>query len=120
MYKTEVRMFYVCPMRLTTMTLPLGLPTSLFRIVLRIMQDRYGPTTLHSNVLFPGTSYNVTSNSNSSTAPPRRRVLTAYLAASKTSDEPSVASCEKTTEEASLSAHFPSLALMDRLTIRPN
>jgi hypothetical protein len=54
----------------------------------------------------------------SSTAPLHKRVLTAYLAALKTLDEPSPATCEKTTEEASLSAHFPSLALMDRLTIR--
>ena len=54
----------------------------------------------------------------SSTAPLHKRVLTAYLAASKTSDALSAATCAKTTEEASLSALFPSLALMDRLTIR--
>ncbi len=57
---------------------------------------------------------------NNSTAPLHKRVRTAYLAASKTSDEPSAAICEKTTEEASLSDYFPSLALMDRLTIRQN
>ena len=54
----------------------------------------------------------------SSTAPRHKRVLTAYLAALKTSDALSAAKCEKTTEEASLSDYFPSLALMDRLTIR--
>jgi len=53
-----------------------------------------------------------------STAPLRKRVLIAYLAALKTSDAPSAVSCAKTTEEASLSDFFPSLALMDRLTIR--
>ncbi len=41
MHKTEVQMFYVCPTRLTTTKLPLGLPTSLFRIVLRIMQEAF-------------------------------------------------------------------------------
>jgi len=47
-----------------------------------------------------------------------KRVLTACLGLSKTSDEPSAAKCEKTTEVDSLSDYFPSLALMDRLTIR--
>jgi hypothetical protein len=65
-----------------------------------------------------GTSYSVTFNSSSSSAPLHKRVLTAYLAALKTSDAPSQAACEKTTVEASLSDYFPSLALMDRLTIR--
>jgi hypothetical protein len=65
-----------------------------------------------------GTSYSVTFNSSSSTAPLRKRVLTAYLAALKTSDERLAAKCEKTIVEASLSDFFPSLAQMDRLTIR--
>ena len=56
----------------------------------------------------------------SSTAPLLKRVLTAYRAALKTSGAPSAATCAKTTEEVSLSVHFPSLALMDRLTIRPS
>jgi len=54
----------------------------------------------------------------SSTALLRKRVLTVCLGLSKTSAAPSAATCAKTTEEASLSALFPSLALMDRLTIR--
>lgn len=56
----------------------------------------------------------------SSTALLRKRVLTVYPVASKTSDEQSAATCAKTTEERSLSDYFPSLALMDRLTIRQN
>ena len=116
MHKTPVQMFYVCPTHLTTMKCPLGLPTSLFRIVLRIMQDRYGPTQLHSNVLFFGTSYNVTFNSNSSTAPLHKRVRTAYLAASKTSDAPSVATCAKTTEAVSSYEHYPFHVRMELLT----
>jgi hypothetical protein len=55
---------------------------------------------------------------NNSIAPLHKRVRTAYLAALKTSDAPSQASCEKIIEEVSLSGFFPSLALMDRLTIR--
>ena len=55
---------------------------------------------------------------NNSIAQRHKRVLTACLGLSKTSDEPSAASCEKTTEVDSLSDYFPSLALMDRLTIR--
>ena len=55
---------------------------------------------------------------NNSIAPLHKRVLTAYLAALKTLDAPSPVSCEKIIEEASLSDYFPSLALMDRLTIR--
>jgi hypothetical protein len=45
-------------------------------------------------------------------------VLTAYLAALKMSDERLAAKCEKIIVEASLSDFFPSLAQMDRLTIR--
>ena len=56
----------------------------------------------------------------SSTALLRKRVLTVCLGLSKTSAAPSAATCAKTTEADSLSAHFPSLALMDRLTIRQN
>ena len=55
---------------------------------------------------------------NNSIAPLHKRVRTAYLAALKTSDGRLAASCEKITVEASLSDYFPSLALMDRLTIR--
>jgi hypothetical protein len=55
---------------------------------------------------------------NNSIAPLHKRVLTAYLAASKTSDAPLAVKCEKVTEENSLSALFPSLAQMERLTIR--
>ena len=57
---------------------------------------------------------------NNSIAPLHKRVLTAYLAASKTSDAPLAVLCEKIIVEASLSDFFPSLALMDRLTIRQN
>jgi len=63
---------------------------------------------------FFGMSYSVTFSSNSSTAPLRRRVLTAYREALKTSDELSVARCEKTTEVRSLYEHYRSHALMVR------
>jgi hypothetical protein len=81
-------------------------------------EGAYTRTTPLLSALFSGTYCKLTLTSNSSTAPLHKRVLTAYLAASKTSDEQSAATCEKTTEEANLSVHFPSLALMDRLTIR--
>jgi hypothetical protein len=55
---------------------------------------------------------------NNSIAPLHKRVLTAYLAALKTSVEQSAVKCEKVTEENNLSALFPSLAQMERLTIR--
>ena len=117
MHKTPVQMYFVCPTRLTTMTLSPGHPTSLFRIVLKIMQGGYMPTTLHSNVLFFGTSYSVTFNSSSSTAPRHKRVLTAYLAALKTSDAPSPATCAKTTEEINLSERYRSPAQMGLSTL---
>jgi len=81
-------------------------------------EGAYTRTTPLLSALFSGTYCKLTLTSNSSTAPLHKRVLTAYLEALKTSDEQSAATCEKTTEEASLSVHFPSLALMDRLTIR--
>jgi hypothetical protein len=56
----------------------------------------------------------------SSTAPLHKRVLTAYLAALKTSDAPSVATCAKTTEARNLFVRCLSLEQMDRLMKTPN
>jgi len=117
MHKTPVQMSYVCPTRLTRMPLPLGLPTSLFRILLRITWEPYPRTTLHSNVLSFGTSYNVTFGSSSSTAPRLKRVLTAYRAALKTSDAPSAAICAKTTEAISSYEHYPFHVRMAHSTV---
>ena len=118
MHKTPVQMYFVCPTRLTTMTLSPGRQINLFPRVCGITPDSSTRTMPPSSASSFGTSYSVTFNSNSSTAPLHKRVLTAYLAALKTSDAPLAASCAKTTEEASLSDFFPSLAQMDRLTIR--
>ena len=120
MHKTEPPMFFVCPTHLTTTRLLRGGPLIHFRNPCAITPGKSGRTMLPSSGSYSGTSYSVTFNSSSSTAPLLKRVLTAYRAALKMSDAPSAATCAKTTEEASLSAHFPSLALMDRLTIRPN
>lgn len=118
MHKMQARMYCVCPSRLMTMTLLPGLPINPSLMLYGVTRGRYTRTMLRLRGLYSGMSYSVTFGLSSSTAPLHKRVRTAYLAALKTSDEPSPATCEKTTEEASLSAHFPSLALMDRLTIR--
>jgi hypothetical protein len=55
----------------------------------------------------------------SSTAPLRKRVRTAYLAALKTSDEQSAATCAKITEERSSYEHYLYPALMDHLITIP-
>jgi hypothetical protein len=74
-------------------------------------------------VKYFGMSYVKTSayqnpNSSSLYALLHKRVQIAYLARLKTLAAQSQVACEKTTEEASLSDYFPSLVLMDRLTIR--
>jgi len=53
---------------------------------------------------------------NNSIAPLHKRVRTAYLAALKTSDAPSQASCAKTTEAVNSFEHFLSHAVMAALT----
>lgn len=53
----------------------------------------------------------------SSTAPLHKRVRTAYLAALKTSDEQSVATCAKTTEEASSFDCYLSRVMTEVLTM---
>ena len=118
MHKMPVQMYFVCHTPLMTVKLSLGHPINHFPMRCVSTLGRYAPITPRLNGSFSGTSYKLTLTSNSSTAPLRKRVLTAYLAASKTSGEQSAATCAKTTEEANLSVHFPSLALMDRLTIR--
>jgi len=52
-----------------------------------------------------------------STAPLHKRVLTAYLAALKTSDERLAAKCEKTIEEINLFDYFPSHVAMELLAL---
>ena len=118
MPKTEPPMYFACPTRLTTMRLLRGGPLIHFRNPCAITPDpstRITPPLSGSSF---GTSYSVTFNSSSSSAPLHKRVLTAYLAALKTSVEQSAVKCEKVTEENNLSALFPSLAQMERLTIR--
>ncbi len=56
---------------------------------------------------------------NNSIAPLHKRVLTAYLAALKTSDARSPAACAKTTEETNLFDCFPSHVAMELLTTTP-
>ena len=118
MPKMEPRMYCVCPTRLTTMKLSPGLPISRSLTRFGITRGESTLITLRSSALYSGTSYKLISISRSSIAQRHKRVLTACLDLSKTSDVPSPASCEKTTEVDSLSDFFPSLALMDRLTIR--
>ena len=120
MRKTDPPTYFVCPTRLTTMRLLRGGPLIHFRNPYALTPDRSTLTTRHLSGSSSGTSYTVTFNSSSSSAPLLKRVLTAYRAALKTSVAPSAVTCAKTTEEASLSDYFPSLALMDRLTIRQN
>jgi hypothetical protein len=100
------------------MRLSPGLPINRSLTLYASIPGKYTRTMLPFSGSSFGTSYSVTFNSNSSSAPLHKRVLTAYLAALKTSDALSAAKCEKTIVEASLSDFFPSLAQMDRLTIR--
>ena len=118
MHKTPQLMYFVCPTPSTTEPLLLGVLTSHFQTPCVATQGAYTPTTQPLSVLYSGTSYKSTSNLNNLYALLHKRVQTAYLAALKTSVEQSQAACAKTTEEASLSDYFPSLDLMDRLTIR--
>lgn len=118
MPKTPQPMYFVCPTLLMTTTSPLGLPTSPFPTMYVNTLGAYTPTTRPLSASYSGTSYKLISPSSSLYAQLHKRVQTAYLARLKTSVEQSQAACEKTTEEASLSDYFPSLALMDRLTIR--
>ena len=120
MHKTPVQMYFVCHTPLMMVKFTPGLQTNNSLMTCGNTQGAYTRTMPLLSALFSGTYCKLTLNSNSSTAPLRKRVLTAYLAASKTSAAHLAAICEKTTEEISLSAHFPSLALMDRLTIRPS
>lgn len=118
MHKTPQQMYFVCPTPSTTEPLLLGVLTSHFQ---KLSVNTQGESTLTmqpSSVLFSGTSYKSTLNSNNLYAQLHKRVQTAYLARLKTSVAQSQAACAKTTEEASLSDYFPSLDLMDRLTIR--
>ena len=118
MRKTLQQMYFVCPTRLTTMRLSPGLPINGSPNWYVSTQGKYAPITPRLSGLSSGTFYRLTFDSSSSSAPLHKRVLTAYLAALKTSDERLAAKCEKTIVEASLSDFFPSLAQMDRLTIR--
>lgn len=118
MPKMAPPMYFVCPTRLTTMRLSPGLPTSRSLTPFGITRGESMLITLRSSALYSGTSYKLISISRSSIAQRHKRVLTACLGLSKTLDAPSPASCAKTTEVDSLSDYFPSLALMDRLTIR--
>ena len=118
MHKTEPPMYFACPTHLTTNLLLRGGPLTRFRNQYALIPDASTRTTQRLSASYFGTSYSVTFGSSSSSAPLHKRVLTAYLAALKTSDERLAAKCEKTIVEASLSDFFPSLAQMDRLTIR--
>jgi hypothetical protein len=73
----------------------------------------------HLSALFSGMSYKLTLTSNSSTAPLRKRVLTAYLAALKTSDEQYQASCEKIIEVRNLLEHSLYRVRTAHLTMTP-
>ena len=118
MHKTPQLMYFVCPTPSTTTTLLPGALNSHFLMPFANTQGVYTPTTQPLSVSYSGTSYKLISNSNNLYAQLHKRVQTAYLARLKTSVEQSQAACAKTTEEASLSDYFPSLVLMDLLTIR--
>ena len=118
MHKTPQQMYFVCPTLLTTTTLSLGHLNSHFLMPYANTQGAYMPTTPPLKDLFFGTSYKLISPSSSLYALLHKRVQIAYLARLKTLAAQSQVACEKTTEEASLSDYFPSLVLMDRLTIR--
>ena len=100
----QAHQFSAFPTHLTMMKYRLGFPDSRSPRVLVNILDKTGNSDSIMRVLigkYSGTSYAKISmyqnlNSNSSTAPLRRRVLTAYREALKTSDEPSVVRCEKT------------------------
>ena len=118
MHKTPQQMYFVCPTLLTTTTLLPGALNSHFLMPFANTQGAYTPTTPPLSASYSGTSYKLISHSNSLYALLHKRVQTAYLARLKTLAAQSQAVCEKTTEETSLSDYFPSLNLMDRLTIR--
>ncbi len=120
MHKTAPPMYFACPTRLMTIPLLRGGPLIHFRNPCAITPGKSGRTMLPSSGSYSGTSYSVTFNSSSSTAPLLKRVLTAYRAALKMSDAPSAATCAKTTEDRNLFEHYPFHVRMDRLTIRPN
>ena len=111
MHKTQVQMYCVCPTRLTTMTLSPGLPTSLSLTPYGITRGESSLITLRSSASYSGTSYKLISISRSSTAPRHKRVLTACLGLSKTSDAPSPATCAKIIEEVNSSELYQYLAL---------
>lgn len=118
MHKTPQQMYFVCPTLLTTTTL---LPGALNSHFLMPFANTQGESTViipPLKDLFSGMSYKLISNSNSLYALLHKRVQTAYLARLKTLAAQSQAACAKTTEEASLSDYFPSLVLMELLTIR--
>ena len=118
MPKTPQQMYSACPTLSMTTKLPLGFPTSPFPTMYVNTLGESFVITRPSSALFSGTSYKLTSHSNNLYAQLHKRVQTAYLDRLKTLVAQSQAACEKTTEETSLSDYFPSLNLMDRLTIR--
>jgi hypothetical protein len=101
-----------------TMKLSPGLPISRSLTRFGITKGESMLITLRSSALYSGTSYKLISISRSSIAQRHKRVLTACLGLLKTSDEPSAAKCEKTTEALNSLDFYQYPALMDRLTIR--
>ncbi len=103
MHKTEARMYFACPTRLTTMKLLRGGPINHFQNPFALTPDRSERITQPSSGSYSGMSYSVTFNSSSSTAPLLKRVLIASPGLSKTSEELLAAKCGKIIEVASLS-----------------
>jgi hypothetical protein len=101
-----------------TTTSPLGFPTSPFPTMYVNTLGESFVITRPLSASYSGTSYKLISPSSSLYALLHKRVQIAYLARLKTLAAQSQAACEKTTEETSLSDYFPSLVLMDLLTIR--
>ncbi len=123
----QAHQFSAFPTHLTMMKYRLGFPDSRSPRVLVNILDKTGNSDSIMRVLigkYSGTSYAKISmyqnlNSNSSTAQRHKRVLTAYLAASKTSDEPSAAKCGRIIEVASLSELYLYRDQTGRLIMMP-